>query len=200
MFMDIALSLGKEKLYSGLKSMGISEKTGIDMSGEGKGLLIDYDLVKNVDTARIGFGQAVAVTAIELITACAAVINGGELLKPYIVAKAVTDNGIVLYNGKKEIKRKIVSVETSKIMREVLESVVSEGGGKNAQVNGYRIGGKTGTAEVAGKRDYAIFCGFAPIEEPKIVVSCILEEGVYGNRAAYTVARVMEKYFENTGE
>ena len=212
MFMDIALSLGKEKLYSGLKSMGISEKTGIDMSGEGKGLLIDYDLVKNVDTARIGFGQAVAVTAIELITACAAVINGGELLKPYIVAKAVTDNGIVLYNGKKEIKRKIVSVETSKIMREVLESVVSEGGGKNAQVNGYRIGGKTGTAQKYNKETGSIdrgkyiatFMGFAPADNPEYIMLFIVDEpsagAYYGSVVAAPYAsEIFSQLFEYKG-
>ena len=143
MFMDIALGLGKDKLYEGLKKFGIGEKTGVDISGEGKGLLIDIDTVKNVDTARIGFGQAVAVTAIELITACCAAINGGELLKPYIVDKAVSNDGIVLYKGEKTVQRKVISEQTSLIMREVLEGVVKEGGGKNAQVEGYRIGGKT---------------------------------------------------------
>ena len=212
MFMDIALNLGKEKLYGGLKSMGIAEKTGIDMSGEGKGLLINYDLVKNVDTARIGFGQAVAVTAIELITSCAAVINGGQLLKPYIVDKAVTDTGIVLYKGTKEVRRNVISADTSLIMREVLESVVSDGGGKNAQVNGYRIGGKTGTAQKYNKETGAIdrgkyvatFMGFAPADNPEYIMLFIVDEpsagAYYGSVVAAPYAsEIFSNLFEYVG-
>lgn len=206
MFMDIALGLGKDKLYEGLKKYGIGEKTEIDISGEGKGLLIDIDSVKNVDTARIGFGQAVAVTAIELITACCATINGGELLKPYIVDKAVSDSGIVLYKGERTVRRKTISEQTSAIMREVLEGVVKEGGGKNAQVDGYRIGGKTGTAQKYNKETglidrgkyIATFMGFAPADDPEYILLFIVDEPTAGAYYGSVVAApYASKIFKN---
>ena len=209
MFMDIALGLGKDKLYEGLKKFGIGEKTGVDISGEGKGLLIDIDTVKNVDTARIGFGQAVAVTAIELISACCAAINGGELLKPYIVDKAVSNDGIVLYKGEKTVQRKAISEQTSLIMREVLEEVVKEGGGKNAQVEGYRIGGKTGTAQKYNKETglidrgkyIATFMGFAPADDPEYIMLFIVDEpsagAYYGSVVAAPYASIIFKNLFN---
>ena len=189
MFMDIAQKLGTEKFYNGLKNFGITEKTGIDVSGEGKGLMIEESAVKNVDLARIGFGQAVAVTAIELITACNAVINGGYLITPYIVDKIINNEGEIVYKGEKSVNKQVISEETSKIMREILESVVANGGGKNAQVEGYRIGGKTGTAQkystsggIAQGKYVATFMGFAPADNPEYIMLFIVDEpstGVY---------------------
>lgn len=188
MFMDTALNVGTEKIYSGMQAFGITGKTGIDISGEGKGLMIPEGSVKNVDLARIGFGQAVAVTALELINACASVVNGGELLTPYIVEKIV-QNGQVIYEGEKEVKRRVISEKTSAIMREVLEGVVSIGGGKNARVDGYRIGGKTGTAQkysetggIASGKYVATFLGFSPADDPEYIMLFIVDEpstGVY---------------------
>lgn len=183
MFMDIALGLGKDTMYSGLKSFGICEKTGIDASGEACGLMINVDNVKSVDLARIGFGQAVAVTALELITACASVINGGELLTPHLVDKIVKD-GKTVYKSEKIVKKQVISEKTSAIMREILEGVVKEGGGKNAQVAGYRIGGKTGTAQkysengggIAQGKYVATFMGFAPANDPEYILLFIVDE------------------------
>lgn len=182
MFMDIALNLGKDKLYSGLKSFGICEKTGIDCIGEGSGLMINEQTVKNVDMARMGFGQAVAVTAVELITAANAAINGGELLKPYIVDKVVSD-GKIVYKGEKHVKSRVISEKTSATMREVLEGVVANGGGKNARVEGIRIGGKTGTAQkysesggIASGKYVSTFVGFAPADEPQYILLFIVDE------------------------
>lgn len=182
MFMDIALNLGKDRLYSGLKSFGICEKTGIDCIGEGSGLMISEETVKNVDMARMGFGQAVAVTAMELVTAAGAVINGGELLKPHIVDKVVYD-GKVVYRGGKTVKKRVISEKTSATMREVLEGVVKNGGGKNAQVEGIRIGGKTGTAQkygegggIASGKYVATFVGFAPADDPEYILLFIVDE------------------------
>lgn len=182
MFMDIALGLGKDRMYSGLESFGIGAKTGIDASGEACGLMINLDSVKNVDLARIGFGQAVAVTAIELVTACASVINGGELLTPYLVDKIVKD-GKTVYKGEKNVKKQVISAKTSATMREILEGVVKNGGGKNAQVEGYRIGGKTGTAQkysesggIAGGKYVATFMGFAPADDPEYILLFIVDE------------------------
>ena len=182
MFMDIALNLGKDRLYSGLKSFGICEKTGIDCIGEGSGLMISEETVKNVDMARMGFGQAVAVTAMELVTAAGAVINGGELLKPYIVDRVVND-GKVVYKGGKTVRKRVISEKTSATMREVLEGVVKNGGGKNAQVEGIRIGGKTGTAQkygegggIASGKYVATFVGFAPADDPEYILLFIVDE------------------------
>lgn len=182
MFMDIALSVGKEKMYDGLKKFGITERTGIDVSGEANGLTIPLAAVKSVDLARIGFGQAVAVTAIELITACASVVNGGELLTPYLVDRIEQDGKIIVKNEKK-IRDNVISKETSALMREILEGVVANGGGKNAQVNGYRIGGKTGTAQkygengaIASGKYVATFMGFAPADDPEYILLFIVDE------------------------
>ena len=211
MFMDTALGLGKDRLYSGFDAFGITSKTGIDATGEGKGLTINKESAKNVDIARMGFGQAVAVTALELITACSAVINGGELLKPYLVDKIETD-GKILYKGEKYVRNKVISENTSKIMREVLEGVVLNGGGKNAQVKGYRIGGKTGTAQkyssgggIAGGKYVATFLGFTPADDPEYILLFIVDEpstGVYyGSQVAAPYASVIfEKLFKYIGK
>ena len=211
MFMDIALGLGKEQLYTGLKSFGICDKTGIDASGEASGLMINYDIVKNVDIARIGFGQAVAVTAIELLTACAAAVNGGELLTPYLVDKIV-QGGEILYKGNKNIRNNVISAETSRTMREIFEGVVRDGGGKNAQVNGYRIGGKTGTAQkysesgggIAGGKYVATFMGFAPADNPEYIMLFIVDEpstgAYYGSVVAAPYAStIFSQIFEYRG-
>lgn len=183
MFMDIALGLGADRFYAGLKNFGITEKTGIDASGEASGLMIEQSTAKNVDIARMGFGQAVAVTALELVTASCAVVNGGELLVPYLVDKVTDNSGNILYKGERTVKRRVISEETSATMREILEGVVTSGGGKNAQVKGYRIGGKTGTAQkygptgaIASGKYIATFMGFAPADDPEYILLFIVDE------------------------
>lgn len=182
LFMDIALKLGTENFYDGLRIFGINEKTGIDMSGEASGLTIAESAVKTVDLARMGFGQAIAVTPIELLNAAASVVNGGKLMTPYIVDKIVDNDGKVLVQNYPIVKRNTVSAETSAIMREILESVVSEGGGKNASVPGYRIGGKTGTAQkyangvIAQGMYVSTFLGFLPADDPEYILLFIVDE------------------------
>lgn len=184
MFMDIALGVGKDKLYDGLINFGINEKTGVNLLGEGSGIMISRDLLKNVDIARIGFGQAVAVTAIELLTATASVINGGELLTPYIVDRIETDDGETLFKGEKKVRRNVVSQKTSEKMRAILEGVVNNGGGKNAKVDGFRIGGKTGTAQkylpdgrgIDRGKYVATFMGFCPADDPEYILLFIVDE------------------------
>lgn len=182
LFMDIALKVGINDFYKGLRNFGIDEKTGIDMSGEASGLLISDELVKNVDLARMGFGQAVALTPIELLTACASVINGGDLYTPYVMDRVVDNTGKVIVKNYPIVRRKTVGADTSAIMREVLESVVAVGGGKNAQVAGYRIGGKTGTAQkyangaIARGMYVSTFLGFAPADDPEYILLFIVDE------------------------
>lgn len=182
LFMDIALKLGTENFYDGLRMFGINEKTGIDMSGEASGLTIAESAVKTVDLARMGFGQAIAVTPIELLNAAASVVNGGKLMTPYIVDKIVDNDGKVVVQNYPIVKRNTVSAATGSIMREILESVVSEGGGKNASVPGYRIGGKTGTAQkyadgaIAQGMYVSTFLGFLPADDPEYILLFIVDE------------------------
>ncbi len=188
LFMDTATKIGANSFYKGLEKFGLTQKTGIDMSGEASGLTINKDIVKTVDLARMGFGQAIAVTPIELLAASSAVINDGKLMKPYIVDKIVNKEGEILVQNYPIVQRQVISTQTSATMREILESVVTDGGGKNAQVKGYRIGGKTGTAQkyvngvIAQGLYVSTFIGFAPADDPKYIMLFIVDEpkgGIY---------------------
>ena len=188
-FMDCALGLGTERFYSYLSKFGLFEKTGIALSGESAGIAIAKDSVKNVDLARIGFGQAIAVTPLQLITAAAAAVNGGKLMQPYIVSNIFDSaSGKLAYTCSPTVKNTVISEHTSAELRGYLEGVVSEGGGKNAYVDGYRIGGKTGTAQkymngaIAQGKYVSSFIGFAPADNPEYIMLMIVDEpsaGVY---------------------
>lgn len=198
-FVELALRMGQEKMYQYLQAFGLGKKTGIDLQGEGSGILIPVKSVKNVDLARIGFGQSVAVTPLQLITAACSVINGGRLMRPYLLKEVISADGTVLERTQPKVVSTPISSETSQTMRELLEDVVSIGGAKNAAISGYRIGGKTGTAQVYkdGKivRDVHIgsFFGFAPANDPKIAVLVIVDEADvpvdYGGTTAAPFAR-----------
>ncbi len=181
-FVELALRLGTERFYQYLRAFGLGTRTGIDLQGEASGILIAEKNVKNVDLARIGFGQSIAVTPIQLLTAACSVINGGRLMQPYLLKEAVTPEGTVLYRTQPKAVSHPISEETSAIMRGLLEQVVSVGGAKNAAVAGYLVGGKTGTAQVykEGKivRDVHIgsFLGFAPADDPRIALLVIVDE------------------------
>lgn len=168
-FMDIALSAGAEKTYDYLEKFGIGSRTGVDLPGEGAGILLAEESVKSVDLARIGFGQAVATTPIGLASAVCSVLNGGRLLKPYVVKSVTTADGERSLTNSATLRGETVSQSTSDRMREYLYSVVEEGGGKNAYVPGYRIGGKTGTAQkyengaIARGKYISSFVGFTEI-------------------------------------
>ncbi len=167
-FMDSALAMGTEKFYDYLQDFGLKSKTGIDMTGETSGLFIAENLVKTVDLARIGFGQAVAVTPIGMMSACSAVVNGGTTVYPHLVKQVVDDKGNSIDNVYtiRESKR-VIKESTSNTMRELLERVVSNGSGKGAGVNGYSIAGKTGTAQkyengaIAQGKYISSFLGFS---------------------------------------
>ncbi len=181
-FVELALRLGTERFYQYLHAFGLGSKTKVDLQGEGSGILIPVRNVKNVDLARIGFGQSVAVTPIQLLTAACSVINGGRLMQPYLLKEVAAPDGTVLYRTQPKVVAHPISEETSATMRTLLESVVSDGGAKNAKVAGQRIGGKTGTAQVYkdGRivRDVHIgsFLGFAPANDPRIALLVIVDE------------------------
>ena len=188
-FMDCALGLGTDTFYGYLDKFGLFRKTGIELYGESMGISIKAENVKNVDLARIGFGQAIAVTPLQLVTAAAAAVNGGKLMQPYIVSSIYDEtSGKITYNNSPRINHTVVSEATSKKLREYLEGVVSDGSGKNAYVNGYRIGGKTGTAQkyvngaIARGKYVSSFLGFAPADKPEYIMLMIVDEpdtGVY---------------------
>lgn len=143
-FTDIALSLGKETFYEYLSAFGFGKKTGIDYGGEAYGLLMPEKAVRNCDLARIGFGQTIAVTGIQLACASAAAINGGYYYLPRLVKRIYATDGYVLEETKTVLKNRTISEQASKIVAQMLEGVVKEGSGKKAYIEGYRVGGKTG--------------------------------------------------------
>ena len=169
--------LGKEKLFSYLDLFGFGSKTGIDLNGEGKGIIFPLSRVGNVELATTAFGQGISVTPIQQITAISAVLNGGNLLKPYVLSSVLEpETGNVMYQNKKTVVRKTISKETSKTMRYALETVVALGGGKAAYIDGYRIGGKTGTAQKVKDGAYLVnnyimsFVGIVPSNDPEAVL------------------------------
>jgi len=182
-FMEIALRLGKEKFYEYIQAFGFGDYSGIDSYGDEKGIVMTIKYVKNVDLARIGFGQTIAVTPIQLISAVSAVINGGTLMKPHLV-KEIRDStdGSIVQEYQPTAVRRVISKETSQTMRDILESVVREGSGANAYIPGYRVGGKTGTAQkyedgkIVRDKHIASFVGFAPADDPKVVVLVVVDE------------------------
>ncbi len=147
-FVNIALRMGTDTFYRYMRAFGLGNRTGIDLPGEGSGILINSSVVKNVDLARIGFGQSVAVTPLQLIAAASSVVNGGRLMQPYIVDAVLDGEGNVVDKTLPKILSTPIKEETSQVMRTLLQNVVDNGGGKNAAVAGYLIGGKTGTAQV----------------------------------------------------
>ncbi len=216
-FVELALRMGSDNFYRYLNAFGLGKKTGVDLPGESAGILISSRLVKNVDLARIGFGQSVAVTPLQLVMACNAAINGGKLMKPYIVSEIQDELGQPLQRFNPTVVSTPIKPETSATLRGLLEKVVSEGGGKNAYIDGYRIGGKTGTAQVYKEGRIVTnvhigsFYGFAPADDPLISVLVVVNEAQvpvdYGGTTAAPFARQVfeevlpllgvEKYAEN---
>ncbi len=143
-FTDMALSLGKETFYEYLSAFGFGRRTGIDYGGESYGLLMPKEAVRNCDLARIGFGQTIAVSGIQLACSVASVVNGGYYYTPHLVKRIYAEDGYVAKEVDKELKSRTISEEASQIMASMLEGVVRDGGGKRAYIEGYRVGGKTG--------------------------------------------------------
>lgn len=200
-FTDIALSLGTDTMYKYIKAFGYGSKSGIDFIGEQAGLLISQSSVKIGDLARIGFGQSIAVTALQLCMATAAAVNGGELLKPYLVSEIIdTNTGLTVLKNSKVVRNQAISAEASKIIASMLKGVVENGGGKNAYIEGYEVGGKTGTAQkyvngvIAQGKNVSSFIGFFPASSPKYLCLIIVDEPVgvsYGSMVAAPYAKVI---------
>ena len=175
--MRLGQLLGKERLFSYIDKFGFGEKTGVDLSGEGTGIIFPLNKVGNVELATTAFGQGVSVTPIQQVTAVSAVVNGGYLYKPYIVKNILESNtNTIIKETNKELVRTVISSETSSIMRHALESVVAKGGGKSAYIEGYRVGGKTGTAQKVENGHYLVgnyimsFMAVMPSNDPEVVL------------------------------
>ncbi len=204
-FVELGNRLGKETLFDYINKFGYGKKTGIDLNGEATGILFSLDKVGPVELATTAFGQGVSVTALQQVVAVSAAINGGILYKPYIVKRvAYHENGQIIKEVKPTIVRdNIVTKDTSEKVRMTLESVVSLGTGRNAYIDGYRVGGKTGTAQKVNNGIYmqgnyiVSFIGFLPANDPKIVVYLAIDnpKGVtqYGGTvSAPIVKNIME--------
>lgn len=169
-FIAIGQRLGAEKFYEYFQAFGMTEVTGIDLPGEEKGINWGSDM-GITDLAVASFGQRFTVTPLQLVTGFSAVINGGSLYQPYVVQKVTDSSGTVVKETEPSLVRQVVSEQTSQRARAILETVVSQGGGKNAYQAGYRIGGKTGSAEtLEDGRTIVSFMGFAPADDPKVIV------------------------------
>lgn len=202
-FVEIARRLGKDNLYNYITNFGFGKKTNVDILGEASGIMFNYDNYGIVEQATSAFGQGVSVTAIQMVSAFSSLINGGIYYEPYIVKKIrhTGTNEILVSRDKKEIRRTI-SKETSDLMKVALESVVAKGSGRNAFIDGYRVGGKTGTAQIptgtGGYKDgqYILsFIGAAPMNNPQVVVYICLDQPKnkiqYGGTVASPLVRAV---------
>lgn len=197
-FTDIALSLGSQTFYKYLKNFGFGNVTGLDFNGEALGMLVPQTSVRDCDLARIGFGQTVAVTGMQLACAVAAAVNGGNYYIPHLLKSVVSSDGKTVSDNNKVLKNKAISEKASSILREMLEGVVREGSGKHAYIEGYKVGGKTGTAQkyedghVASGKYVSSFAGFFPANNPQYVALIIVDEPqgtYYGSAVAAPVAK-----------
>ncbi len=194
-FMSMALKMGVDTFYDYIFQFGFDEPTGSGVMGETSGKVTHKKYIRDADLARIGFGQSISCTGMQLTMAFNACINGGELLKPYIVSEIVDKSGNVLVKNERTVVRRVISPTTSATIRSLLRGVVEKGSGKNAQVPGYSVGGKTGTSQkydengqVSSSKLVASFIGFAPVEDPQFVCLIIVDEPqvpqVYGSTVA----------------
>ena len=192
-FVDIVLTLGKETFYDYLEKFRFGSATGIDFSGEAIGMLLPESTLKNSDLARIGFGQSIAVTPLQLACAAAAAVNGGYYYAPRLVKSISSEDGAVYLESGKRLLCRTVSEETSKLLSSMLEGVVKEGSGKQAYVEGLRVAGKTGTAQkyenghIAAGKYVSSFVGYFPADDPRYLVLVIVDEpqgSYYGSTVA----------------
>ena len=197
-FTDMALSLGKETFYQYLSAFGFGQKTGIDYGGEAYGLLMPKQAVRNCDLARIGFGQTIAVSGIQLACATASAVNGGYYYAPRLVKRVYADDGYVALENKPILQNRTVSEKTSALLAQMLEGVVRDGSGKKAYIEGYKVGGKTGTAQkfengrIAVGKYVSSFVGFFPADKPQYLALVIVDEpkgAYYGSVVAAPCAK-----------
>ena len=201
----IGENVGKKSFYNYLKDFGFGEKLGVDLPGEPSGMLLNSRKWGPVELATISFGQGISVTSLQLATALSAIANGGYLMKPYIVKKITTPKGATVEQKKPGVLKRVISYETSKQVSSILQSVVENGTGKKAKIAGYKVAGKTGTAQIPNTetggyyqdRYIASFVGFGPVDNPKITLVVVVnnpKKTIYGGSAAAPIFKsIIEK-------
>ncbi len=211
-FMEVGLRLGVANYYKYFRQFGLLKKTGIDLPGEAGTIMHKEKNMGNVELATVSFGQSFQITPIQLATTVSALINGGNRITPHFGINIQSPDGTYVKKIEYPVETGIVSEETSRTVRAILESVVSEGSGKNAKIEGYSIGGKTATSQTlprSANRYISSFLGFAPAEDPKILGLCIIHDpkGVYygGTVAAPVIRSIFANVLpylgiEHTGE
>ncbi len=193
--MSIALKMGVDDFYDYIYAFGFNDSTGSGIMGETSGTVTHKKYVRDPDLARIGFGQSISCTGMQLAAAISACINGGELIKPYVVSDIISQDGEVLLHNERTVVRRVISESTSATMRTLMQGVVENGSGKNAQIYGYSVGGKTGTSQkyeedgsVSNTKLIASFVGFAPVDNPQFLCLIVVDEPnvpqVYGSTVA----------------
>lgn len=201
-FTDIALSLGKDVFYDYVSLLNFGKTTGIDFNGEAVGMLIPKSAVTEGDLARIAFGQSIAVTPIQLAAAVCASVNGGYYYQPQILSEIRTSDGKTVEVIKPSNSKKVASKEASRILSSYLERVVSEGSGKQSYIEGYKVGGKTGTAQkyengVIAQGKYVMsFVGFFPSDNPKYLCLLIVDEPIGGKYGSTVSAPAVGEIFK----
>lgn len=209
-FMEMALRMDTETFYNYIYAFGFGASTKSGLNGESGGIVTHEKYIRQNTLARIGFGQSIAVTPIQLVSAVSAAVNGGNLMQPYIVDRMISQAGDIITDNEPVVLRRVVSEKTSQRVREILESVVQNGSGRNAQIAGYRVGGKTGTAQkydesgASSSKLIASFIGFAPANDPKYVCLILVDEPQVGTIFGSTVAapfvrQVMEETLRHYG-
>ena len=210
-FIQIGLKLGRRLFCNYFTAFGFTEKTGIDLPGEASPLFVPYERMGSVELASSSFGQTNKITPIQMICAYNAAINGGYLLKPYVVDRIIDSEGNVVKSTEPTIKRQVISGETSELMRQLTENVVTSNGGQNAYIAGYRIGGKSGTSQKLDEyhhdwdmRYVGSFCAFTPADDPEYIMLVCVNEPLGGKYycslvAGPVVSAVFSDCLENLG-
>ncbi len=210
-FAHVGLLTGGKTLTEYAQKFGFGKETGIELPGEASGILFDPKEMREIDVATMSIGQAIAVTPLQMVQAYSALANGGQMMKPHIIAKIVNEDGSIDRETKPEVSGNPVSKEVADTLRDMMEKEVSEGGGQNARVPGYHMGGKTGTAqkidtERGGYLEgqyVASFCGFGPTEDPRVICLVVIDnpDGVYygGVIAAPVFSEIMGKAMRYLG-
>lgn len=202
-FVTLALRMGIEKFYHYLNAFGFTEKTGIDYPGEGEAQIQSIKTAGNVGLATMAFGHGISVTPIQILTAVSVFGNGGKLMEPRLVKELQDENGKTVQKFEPKIIRQVISKETADEMKMIMETVVNEGTGTNAKIAGYRIGGKTGTADkiengVYGDQVYASFVALAPIDDPQLAILLIVDEPQGAHFGSQTAAPAVKSILEQT--
>lgn len=202
-FVAIGQLLGAARFSDYFEAFGFTQKTGIDLPGEAQSYYMSKERMGIVELASSSFGQTNKITPIQMITAYAAVVNGGYLVTPYVVDKILDNEGNVIKSAETNVKRQVISAETSALMRDILENVVKSNGGTNAYISGYRIGGKSGTSQKIDENTNGIeryvgsFCAFTPANDPEIVMLVCVDDprgdSYYGSAVAAPVVSAVFK-------